>query len=404
MVRQCLAIGLMVGFGLMPPSTLAEAEAPGPAASPAAVHPGLRIVGGQPAKVGESPWMVGLYHRSGISWSFECGGTLIAPTWVMTAAHCVTDDYGRKELPNQVQVAAGFYDETSVSHSNLIGVTRIITAPGWDLDTLEDDIALLELHQAVTLTPMLINEDGDLPGWSTTMGWGCTQDHPAETTCQSSDLLLQVDLPLVSNSDCQTAYNQFAGGAIYDTQICAGYLEGGKDSCSGDSGGPLLVRNGADWQQVGIVSFANFPNPRSSCAAKGSYGVYTRVSSYRDFIHKYVPEARFATTGQATVDATLTHLNLPGVAYSGKPSGPYWAGLSLVSAANLTYRLDSYGALPTGSSTEATLSSSLSLVIPKLVWQSSPSQTLSVELKPVSGQTTLFQVSKYNFQKGNSGE
>ncbi|MEI6412704.1 MAG: serine protease [Pseudomonadota bacterium] len=400
MFKKSLTILFAMAGWVMSPAT--GAEPPNPATALAAVHPGLRIVGGETAEPGQWPWMASLYYRSGISWSFECGATLIAPTWILTAAHCVTDDNGRLELASQHQVAVGIYRESSVNSSNRIGVKRIVTHPGWNLDSLEYDIALLELQQAVDSAPVLLNEGGSLPVLSTTMGWGLTQDGG-----NSSDRLRQVDLPLVSNAQCQAVYDSFSESVygsreiIGSAQICAGYLQGGKDSCQGDSGGPLVVRNGSEWQQVGIVSFGEFPDPNASCAAPGSYGVYTRVSSYRDFIRSVVPEARFATAGQATVDATLTHVNLPGVSYSGQfgqPAGLYWAGLSLASTQDLTYRLDGYGVLPAGSSSQTTLSSSGMLVIPELVWQSSPSHKLSVSLKQVEGQPALFRVLDYRYQ------
>lgn len=94
---------------------------------------------------------------------------------------------------------------------------------------------------------------------------------------QQSDLLQQIDLPLVELATCR----QHTGWSLTDNMICAGYSDQPKDTCQGDSGGPLFVANGQDWLQVGLVSFG------ALCAT--SYGVYTKVTRYLDWIAQQVP-------------------------------------------------------------------------------------------------------------------
>ena len=104
----------------------------------------------------------------------------------------------------------------------------------------------------------------------TTMGWGYTK----EGSGQTSNVLMEVDVPVVDQKRCKKSYSQ-----VTQNQICAGYQKGGKDSCSGDSGGPLYFTQPNDVPlQTGIVSYGR------GCARPDFYGVYTRVSSYIDWI------------------------------------------------------------------------------------------------------------------------
>jgi len=88
----------------------------------------------------------------------------------------------------------------------------------------------------------------------------------------ASDVLLKVDVPIVSKSECDSSYSGFGG--IPPNQICAGLEEGGVDSCQGDSGGPLYM----DGEIFGVVSWG------VGCAFPGYPGVYTEVSAYSDWI------------------------------------------------------------------------------------------------------------------------
>ena len=89
-------------------------------------------------------------------------------------------------------------------------------------------------------------------------------------------MLLVANVPYVKQEDCNSpaAYN----GKIADTMICAGEKDGGVDSCQGDSGGPLVSRESTGPVLVGVVAFGD------GCARKLKYGIYTRVSRYRDWI------------------------------------------------------------------------------------------------------------------------
>ncbi len=245
------------------------------------------IVGGQEAEPGEWPWQVALVRKGSDLYQVQfCGGTLIADVWVVTAAHCVTDD--ATPIPiGDFDIIAGIHDlsnpEADIQRRSLVDM---IVHPGWDHTTKDNDIALLKLSAPVNERPggsgtlpiayaELVPEDvGELVGADVTVtGWGNRAANPPGGN-NYPPRLHEVVVPVVSNADCNTAY----GGRITANMLCAGYPAGGKDSCQGDSGGPLVYDNAGTWQLAGVVSFG------AGCAAPGYPGVYARVSRYVPWI------------------------------------------------------------------------------------------------------------------------
>lgn len=235
------------------------------------------IVGGTDAPPDAYPWMVAVGNPFENGFYQFCGGSLIHPEWVLTAAHCIVG-----ETPSGLQVVIGLHDlRNSATEGVRRGVTQIITHPNYHPLTANYDITLLKLSAPVDDVPLLLpafsaDEDLNAPGNITTaMGWGALQSGGAYP-----DILQHVELPLVSNATCNEP--QSYNGAITEQMLCAGYPDGGKDSCQGDSGGPLVVKDAEDrWRQVGIVSWGN------GCAFANYYGVYARVSVLADWIQTY---------------------------------------------------------------------------------------------------------------------
>lgn len=235
-----------------------------------------RVVGGEPAQPGSRPWQVGLLV-AGINDNAQaqfCGGTLIAPKWVVTAAHCV--DGGM--LPSQVAVLPGTHS-LSDAKARRVAVKLLVVHPQWNKDTSDHDIALLELAVPVTpgpaITPIRFATTAQEPSAGTPLtvsGWGATKQGGA-----GSVLLMTVDVPVVPLGRCNqsTSYD----GAITARMVCAGRDEGGKDSCQGDSGGPAVTA-GDEPTLVGVVSWGH------GCAKPWKYGVYTRVGAFADWIRK----------------------------------------------------------------------------------------------------------------------
>ncbi len=233
-----------------------------------------RIVGGHEAEPGAWPWMAALVssYEDSLYYGQFCGGTLIHPSWVVTAAHCVDS-----ESPETVDVVLGVHDLENDT-GDRIRVKRIIINPYYDSLSSDSDIALLELERNASqshLSP--IESESSLEGEEATLiGWGVTDPD----FYVSPERLQEVSVPIVSNEICREAYGDES--EVSDNMLCAGDEEGGKDTCWGDSGGPLMVRQNGDWKLAGITSWGE------GCAIPGYYGVYTRVSNFKDFIGEYV--------------------------------------------------------------------------------------------------------------------
>ena len=230
------------------------------------LRPTARIVGGFVADSEDNPFQVGLLTKS-IADNFQaqfCGGTLIKPNIVVTAAHCsdfITAD--------QVQVLTGTrrLDGSGDRHD----VSRIAIHPDWNEFTFDNDVAVWELSSNATGIELaeLATSDGAVGDDLLASGWGTL----TEGGSRPIDLHA-VEVPLVERSNCNDAnsYN----GDITENMICAGFNAGEKDSCQGDSGGPLTRGN----VLTGITSFG------VGCARPNLFGVYTRVSreGIRNFI------------------------------------------------------------------------------------------------------------------------
>ncbi|QND62370.1 serine protease [Mesorhizobium huakuii] len=224
---------------------------------------------GKPTTIEEHPWQVALL----INGNF-CGGSVIAERWIVTAAHCLADE--KDDVKVEVKVGATDYHDGVSFYAKSFFVHE-----EYNPDTCEHDVALVRVDStqpaaiiplATSSTQIAIGEGLTVSGWGNTLDVGESSDGG-----EPSDQLLKGTVPYVENETCNGP-DSYAGG-IFPGMMCAGSISGGTDACQGDSGGPLTKGNSPeDAILVGIVSTGD------GCGKRLKYGVYTRVSSEREWI------------------------------------------------------------------------------------------------------------------------
>lgn len=285
---------------MVTPSTTSGHDLPNPNNRECGLQDVPKIFGGKTTQFEEFPWTVQLQYRSGSELTRNCGGTLISNRYVVTAAHCV-DKAAIRSVGELVSVVLGEYDtrnetdcidmlgiQSCADPPVVISVENVIIHPNWNKKppaTIDHDIALIRLAEAVKFTQYvrpiclptsttLFKEDERL----TVAGWGQTE------TQRTSPVKLKAALPVKNKEQCASTYKIAKRLIVGEGEFCVGGEEG-IDSCSGDSGGPLMyssqVNGESIWYLAGVVSFG----PNQPCGVKNYPGLYTYVPKYVDWIN-----------------------------------------------------------------------------------------------------------------------
>lgn len=239
------------------------------------------------------PWVVGIVPEN--LDAYVCSGSILNDLYVITAAHCLYQQSRPFDLlqPSDVKAAIGDHDQYSTVDdipdvTKIVDVEEIIVHMNYDFFDVKYDIALLKLseplsfeNKAVRPVCLPCNANNMYTGMTATAaGWGNTVEY---ATSQPA-LLMEVNVTIME-PDCRGIV--INDNVITEDMICAGVDGGGKDACGGDSGGPLTVIVDGRHILVGLTSFGE------GCARPDKPGVYTRVTSFLDFILENISDGRF---------------------------------------------------------------------------------------------------------------
>ncbi|XP_053363133.1 mannan-binding lectin serine protease 1 isoform X1 [Clarias gariepinus] len=270
-----------------------------------------RIVGGRSAIPGLFPWQVllSVEDTSRVPTGRWFGsGALLSASWVLTAAHVLRRHLRDPSVipvdPTHVQATLGLTDVRDKNLSFGSSVEKLILHPEFDPHNYNNDIALVKLSQEVALNE-LVRPVCLPPPWvrgqtrtplphtlGVVAGWGINMPNISASGSGISfdlgvvsEVLQYVKLPVVAQEECEASYNaRSASYNITENMFCAGFYEGGRDTCLGDSGGGFVIKDphSGRWVVQGLVSWGG----PEGCGSRQVYGVYTRVANYATWLHK----------------------------------------------------------------------------------------------------------------------
>ncbi|CAM5534945.1 Serine protease OS=Streptomyces viridochromogenes OX=1938 GN=ACM01_21495 PE=3 SV=1 [Streptomyces viridochromogenes] len=299
------------------------------------------VIGGTTTSITTAPWMAQLWYyddrgtaTESDDLGFFCGGAVVAPTKILTAAHCVKGydwyNYGAIVTgTNQLPTSDG--SGGSDLHGGTVSLPyRQWYHPSYSATKIDNDIAVITLGSKVKATPIRMTTSGDTSSYASgtsakVYGWGRT----SSTSQDISQSLKSATLPIQSDTTCAGFYgSDFVKGHM----VCAGKPATGSDTgtvsaCNGDSGGPLVV-NG---RIVGVVSWGV-----EDCVAKGAYSVFSKVSTYVGAAYPRVEDTNISGDHKADLwvrnasTKTGYSKDSKGSSFAARESWGNWNGVNVV--------------------------------------------------------------------------
>ncbi|WHM36082.1 serine protease [Streptomyces sp. BPTC-684] len=266
-MRRPTVLALRGALALTAAATAVPLAAPVPAAADSVV------IGGTPASVEDNPYAVALSSRTrfgGTRAGQFCGGVVVAPTKVVTAAHCLSKEVLGADGVGDLKVIAGRSQLRSNKGEEVV-VRETWVNPAYDPVSNAGDLAVLTLASALPASYVIgVAGPGDAAyeayTAATVYGWGDTSGRGTYAS-----VLRSAPVQVLPDGACERAYpGNSEGEYLSATMLCAGDPRGGHDACQGDSGGPLIARG----RLIGLVSWG------SGCGQAESPGVYTRISAF----------------------------------------------------------------------------------------------------------------------------